>query len=92
MERRNNIEKAITRYHAALQVFTYESNPTKYATIHMNLGIAYAGRIAGVRWENQEQAISRFRASFCERFPPIHLLKKKQLLWVTWGMAMSVAP
>lgn len=34
-------DAAIACYHAALQVFTYESNPTKYATIDMNLGIAY---------------------------------------------------
>ena len=91
MERRNNIEKAITCYHAALQVFTYESNPTKYATIHMNLGIAYAGRIAGVRWKNQKRQFPDLERAL-GAFPSDTPLEEKATALGNLGMAMSVAP
>jgi tetratricopeptide (TPR) repeat protein len=72
-----NFESAIENCDAALEVFTKEENPTRWAETSMNLGNAYRRRIRGDRLESQERAIQLYEAA-------LQLLGKKN--WRDWGL------
>jgi tetratricopeptide (TPR) repeat protein len=57
---RLNIEKAITAYSRALEVFTFEFDPKNWAQVQNNLGAAYYARIEGPKADNLEAAIERY--------------------------------
>ena len=56
----NNVEIAIAGYSLALEVYTKEAFPEKWAMIQNNLGVAYYDRIWGEKAENLEQAIAAY--------------------------------
>ncbi|WP_348539976.1 MULTISPECIES: CHAT domain-containing tetratricopeptide repeat protein [Spirulina sp. CCY15215] len=74
-ERGENLELAIACYQAALQVYTREAFPEKWARTQHNLGIAYRNRIRGERGENLELAIACFQAALQEYTPEALPLK-----------------
>ncbi|NJM77176.1 MAG: tetratricopeptide repeat protein [Acaryochloridaceae cyanobacterium RU_4_10] len=57
-ERAENLEKAITAYELALQVYTRGAFPEDWAMAQNNLGIALRHRIRGEQAENLERAIA----------------------------------
>ena len=59
-ETAENIELAISHYNRALEVYTREAFPEKWALTQNNLGNAFNNRIRGDRAENIEQAISHY--------------------------------
>jgi CHAT domain-containing protein len=56
-ERQLNIELAISSYQQALQVFTRDTRPVKWAKVMGNLAAAYRVRIRGDHADNLERAI-----------------------------------
>jgi tetratricopeptide (TPR) repeat protein len=68
-----NRERAIAAYEAALEVYTREAFPEKWAMTQNNLGGAYQTRIRGERAENLERAIAAYEAALAvitrEAFP-----------------------
>jgi len=59
-DRDENVEAAIAAYQLALEVRTHQAMPSEWATVTMNLGIAYNNRIRGDRAENLERAIDYY--------------------------------
>ncbi len=59
-DRGENLEEAISLYRQALQVYTREAFPIKWATTQNNLANTYSNRIVGDRGENFEEAISLY--------------------------------
>ncbi|MGA9378753.1 MAG: CHAT domain-containing protein [Phormidium sp.] len=55
--RADNLEIAIAAYEIVLSVFTFETNPEKWAQTQNNLANAYSDRIIGERAQNIEKAI-----------------------------------
>ena len=53
-----NLEEAIACFRRALEVYTKEAFPEKWAMTQNNLGNAYGDRISGDRAQNLEQAIA----------------------------------
>ncbi|MDZ8106881.1 MAG: CHAT domain-containing tetratricopeptide repeat protein [Nostoc sp. DedQUE12a] len=62
-----NIEKAISACHEALEIIKREDMPEMWASIKNNLARAYISRIYGEKADNLEQAISLLKAAL-----PIH--------------------
>ncbi|WP_353122990.1 hypothetical protein, partial [Planktothrix agardhii] len=68
-----NIERAITAYHAELEIRTREAFPEQWAETKNNLANAYCDRIKGEKADNIEQAIAAFQDALeiytCAAFP-----------------------
>jgi len=60
-ESEDSIEKVITYYQQALEVYTRRDSPIEWATITNNLGRAYADRVRGNREQNLEEAINCYQ-------------------------------
>jgi hypothetical protein len=60
-ERKDNLEIAISCYQNALQIYTYEAFPEKWAETQNNLGNAYHKRIKGEKRDNLETAITYYQ-------------------------------
>jgi tetratricopeptide (TPR) repeat protein len=54
------LELSIAAYHLALNVYTREDFPEKWAMTQINLGIAYRARLRGEPAENLEEAIAAY--------------------------------
>jgi len=65
--RHANLEQAIIRYQAALQVFTANADSVRYASVQHNLGTVYSDRLADERETNLEDAIVCFRNALVMR-------------------------
>lgn len=55
-----NQEQAIEHYHRALDFFTEQNYPVRWADTHNNLGVSYLERIRGKRSDNVNQARQHF--------------------------------
>jgi CHAT domain-containing protein/tetratricopeptide (TPR) repeat protein len=62
-DRAENLEGAITAYHAALELRTPEAFPERWAQTQSNLGGAFADRVRGAREENLERAAAAYTAA-----------------------------
>ena len=60
-DRAQNIEEAIAVYQQVLQIKTREATPIEWATLMMNLGVAFSKRIRGDRSQNIEKAIAAYQ-------------------------------
>ncbi len=60
------LREAIHRYEAALQVFTRETHPLRWAAINNNLGLALGGLPSGDRGGNLAMAIACYEAALRE--------------------------
>jgi tetratricopeptide (TPR) repeat protein len=58
-----NIEKAISCYSRALEIYTKNDNPQDWAMTQNNLGIAYGERVRGNKDVNLEKSISAYLRS-----------------------------
>lgn len=59
--RANNLDIAIIGYELALDIFTHEDFPKKWAATQNNLGNAYSNKITGNRAENINEAIACYQ-------------------------------
>ena len=59
----DNLEIAVSGYHAALTIFERDRFPEQWAGTHNNLGNAYVERVQGDRSDNLEQAIASYKAA-----------------------------
>jgi len=59
-ERAENLERGIQHYSQAIEVYTRQADPERWALIQDNLGEAYRDRIRGDGAENLERAIRHF--------------------------------
>ena len=76
-ERCENVEKAIGYYESAIEVFTKEAFPVKWADVQMKLCAAYMQRVEGVRRDNLEKAMRCFDA--CKEVRPEQILPSEFL-------------
>ncbi len=62
-ERAQNIERAIKHCKSALEVYTRQDFPERWATSQNNLANAYSNRIQGERAQNIERAIELYKSA-----------------------------
>jgi CHAT domain-containing protein len=60
-DKTENLEKAISYFQAALQVFTREDFPEQWANAQLNLGVTYYDRIGEQKAEDLEKAIACYQ-------------------------------
>ncbi|MEM1281421.1 MAG: tetratricopeptide repeat protein, partial [Cyanobacteria bacterium P01_H01_bin.152] len=80
-ERQLNLELAISSYQQALQVFTQEVMPVKWAITMMLLATAYRERIRGDKAENIERAIEALRKAL--------KVRTREAMPVKWAITMG---
>jgi hypothetical protein len=86
-----NVEKAIEYCESAMEVFTKEAFPGKWADVQMQLCAAYMQRAEGVRRDNMEKAMRCFDA--CKKVRPDETLPDDFLKkHMTRGAAARKAP
>jgi tetratricopeptide (TPR) repeat protein len=81
--RAENIEKAISYYQSALNIYTIDSFPEKWAMTQNNLGNAYRNRIKGDKADNLETAIAYYLSALTvytpDAFPENFAVTQKNL-------------
>ena len=88
-EKADNLERAIAASQAALEIYTREAFPEKWAITQNNLALAYTDRIKGKKADNIEMAIAASQAALeirtREAFPEKWAMTQNNLAAAYYG-------